>query len=86
MASIQLLRNKHCTPPRSNRVALLVIDNSLIGIYFKANSTRNSFSDAVVLADRMISPWQHLIMDLARPTSANENARNIFVARQLTQN
>ena len=54
MASIKLLRNQPSTPTCSNRVALLAVDNGLIGLSFDANSTRNPFSDAAVLAYQMI--------------------------------
>ena len=50
---IQLLRHQPSTPTCSNRVALLVVDNGLTGLSFDTNSTRNSFSDALVSAYRM---------------------------------
>jgi len=50
MASIKLLCNQPSTLIFSNCVALLVVDNGLIGLSFNANSIRNSFSDAAVLA------------------------------------
>jgi len=34
---------------------------------------------------RLVLPWQQLITDLTRPSSANENVRNILIVRQLTQ-
>ena len=49
---IQLLRNQPSTPPRSNRVSLLVVDNSLIDLQCNAYSTKNSFSDALLSAYR----------------------------------
>ena len=35
--------------------------------------------------EQLILPWQQLITDLTRGNSANENARNTLIVRQLTQ-
>jgi len=79
---IQLFCNQPSTPPRSNRVSLLVVDNGLVRLWFSTNSTRNFYSDALIerrVYKWSVLPWQHSITNVTR-----RNSERIVVC-QLTQ-